>query len=256
MTLLIALTLDPATRTAIFTATQNLLEQTGLASLFDRIIPNETKNNFTELSNIIRDWFANFPQWMESIRTQIPSGLQVITAIAAAVTTLIPILKTVNNYLNSVQKEQAKIQSDQEFLLKQKQSDSENLVKEVAQLKLQVAEQKQRVGLTADYDSLMDFVSDRLQVDDYGKRLGLMQQVKQDLAALSDRLTDWQHNREELKKFFPRGPARVVLYIDDLDRCPPDRVVEVLESVQLLLNTKLFIVVLGIDDRYIVSLAP
>ncbi len=251
MTLLIVLTLDPATRTAIFTATQNLLKQTGLANLFDRIIPNETKNNFTELSNIIRDWFANFPQWMESIRTQIPSGLQVITAIAAAVTTLIPILKTVNNYLNSVQKEQAKIQSDQEFLLKQKQSDSENLVKEVAQLKLQVAEQKQRVGLTANYASLMDFVSDRLQVDDYGKRLGLMQQVKQDLAALSDRLTDWQHNREELKKFFPRGPARVVLYIDDLDRCPPDRVVEVLESVQLLLNTKLFIVVLGIDDRYI-----
>ncbi|WP_271254606.1 P-loop NTPase fold protein [Pseudanabaena sp. Chao 1811] len=251
MSLLIVLTLDPATRTAIFTATQNLLEQTGLASLFDRLIPTEAKNNFTELSNIIRDWFANFPQWMESIRTQIPSGLQIITAIAAAVTTLIPILKIINDYLNSVQKEQAKIQSDREFLLKQKQDKSENLVKEVAQLKLQVAEQKQRVGLTANYASLMDFVSDRLQVDDYGKRLGLMQQVKQDLAALSDRLTDWQHNREELKKFFPRGPARVVLYIDDLDRCPPDRVVEVLESVQLLLNTKLFIVVLGIDDRYI-----
>jgi len=251
MSLLIVLTLDPATRTAIFTATQNLLEQTGLASLFDRLIPIGVKNNFTELSNIIRNWFANFPQWMESIRTKIPSGLQVITAIAAAVTTLIPILKIINDYLNSVQKEQAKIQSDRDFLLKQKQSDSENLVKEVAQLKLQVAEQKQRVGLTANYASLMDFVSDRLQVDDYGKRLGLMQQVKQDLAALSDRLTDWQHNREELKKFFPRGPARVVLYIDDLDRCPPDRVVEVLESVQLLLNTKLFIVVLGIDDRYI-----
>ena len=251
MSLLIVLTLDSATRTAIFTATQNLLEQTGLASLIDRLIPTEVKNYFTELSNIIRNWFANFPQWIESIRTKIPSGVQVITAIAAAVTTIIPILKTLNTYLNSVQKEQAKIQSDREFLLKQKQSDSENLVKEVAQLKLQVAEQKQRVGLTANYDSLMDFVSDRLQVDDYGKRLGIMQQVKQDLAALSDRLTDWQHNREELKKFFPRGPARVVLYIDDLDRCPPDRVVEVLESVQLLLNTKLFIVVLGIDDRYI-----
>ncbi|MEN8445555.1 MAG: P-loop NTPase fold protein, partial [Cyanobacteria bacterium J06555_13] len=39
--------------------------------------------------------------------------------------------------------------------------------------------------------------------------------------------------------------------IDDLDRCPPTRVVEVLEAVQLLLNTKLFVVVMGIDDRYI-----
>nr|WP_242036458.1 P-loop NTPase fold protein [Leptolyngbya sp. FACHB-321] len=78
-----------------------------------------------------------------------------------------------------------------------------------------------------------------------------MQQVRQDLAALSDRLTDSSHNHRELEKCFPRGPARVILYIDDLDRCPPKRVVEVLEAVQLLLNTKLFIVVLGIDDRYI-----
>ena len=253
MTLLIVLTLDLETRTAIITTTQNLLQQTGLASLFDRLIPTDTKNNFTELSNLIRDWFANFPQWMESIRTKIPSGVQIITAIAASVTTLIPILKTLNSYLTSVQKEQAKIQSDREFLLKQKQSDSktESLIKDVTELKSKVAEQRQKVGLTANYSSLMDFVSDRLEVDDYGKRLGLMQQVKQDLANLSDRLTDWEHNKKELKKFFPRGPARVVLYIDDLDRCPPDRVVEVLESVQLLLNTKLFIVVLGIDDRYI-----
>ena len=235
MTFVIVISLDSATRNIIFTTIQIVLEQTGLITFVHAIC----------------DWFTNLPQWFEWIRTQIPLAWQVITAIIVAVPSLIPILKTLNNYLTSVQKEQAKIQSDREFLLKQKQDKAENLVKEVAQLKLQVTEQRKRVGLTANYASLMDFVSDRLQVDDYGKRLGLMQQVKQDLADLSDRLTDWQHNRDELKKFFPRGPARVVLYIDDLDRCPPNRVVEVLESVQLLLNTKLFIVVLGIDDRYI-----
>ena len=72
-----------------------------------------------------------------------------------------------------------------------------------------------------------------------------------DFFRVSDRLTDQTHNRDALKEYFPRGPARVILYIDDLDRCPPNRVVEVLEAVQLLLNTKLFVVVLGIDDRYI-----
>ncbi|MFN7713856.1 MAG: P-loop NTPase fold protein, partial [Pseudanabaenaceae cyanobacterium] len=234
MTFVIILSLDSVTRAVIFTAIQNLLEQTGLTALIDRLIPITVKNNLTAFANLIHDWFTNLPQWFEWIRTQIPSGIQLITGVVAVGASLIPILKTLNNYLTSVQKEQAKIQSDREFLLKQKQDKAENLVKEVAQLKLQVAEQRQRVGLTANYASLMDFVSDRLQVDDYGKRLGLMQQVKQDLADLSDRLTDWQHNRDELKKFFPRGPARVVLYIDDLDRCPPNRVVEVLESVQLL----------------------
>jgi hypothetical protein len=43
----------------------------------------------------------------------------------------------------------------------------------------------------------------------------------------------------------------VVLYIDDLDRCPPKRVVQVLEAIQLLLTTKLFIVIIAVDDRYI-----
>ncbi|MBD2175417.1 hypothetical protein H6F42_00625 [Pseudanabaena sp. FACHB-1998] len=192
--------------------------------------------------------------WIQSLREAIPASLQVLTVIAATVTTLLPALKALGNYLKAVQTEQAKIQSERDSLIKQKQQEKakdKNLEKEIAELKLQVEEQRQRVGLTAKYSSVMDFVSDRLQVDDYGKRLGLMEQVRKDLASISDRLTDWEHNKKELKKFFPRGPIRVFLYIDDLDRCPPNRVVEVLESVQLLLNTQLFIVVLGIDDRYI-----
>jgi len=56
---------------------------------------------------------------------------------------------------------------------------------------------------------------------------------------------------QDLKEIFPRGPARVVVYIDDLDRCPPDRVVQVLEAVQLLVKTPLFIAVLAVDERYI-----
>ena len=35
---------------------------------------------------------------------------------------------------------------------------------------------------------------------------------------------------------------RIVLYIDDLDRCPPKRVVEVLEAVHLILALELFVV--------------
>ena len=57
-----------------------------------------------------------------------------------------------------------------------------------------------------------------------------MQQVKSDLAELSRRLLppaassqEFQWKVEQLQKSFPpRGPARVIVYIDDLDRCPPD----------------------------------
>jgi WD40 repeat protein len=237
MGILIVVTTSPEGWDKVFALIQPFLKDSGLVNQLKPLIPTWV--------NEVPSWAKTTFQWMQK---NIPTWFQIGTATIVA---LIPALKALGEYIASVQKEQACIQSERDGLLKQSQSTSESLSKEVAQLKLQVEEQRKKLGLTANYSSLLDFVNARLDGDDYGKHLGLMQQVKQDLAALSDRLTLGAHNQEELKKFFPRGPARVILYIDDLDRCPPNRVVEVLEAVQLLLNTKLFIVVLGIDDRYI-----
>jgi hypothetical protein len=44
---------------------------------------------------------------------------------------------------------------------------------------------------------------------------------------------------------------RIVLYIDDLDRCPPDKVVEVLQAVHLLLTFPLFVVMVAVDVRWV-----
>ena len=44
---------------------------------------------------------------------------------------------------------------------------------------------------------------------------------------------------------------RIVLYIDDLDRCQFDQVVKVLEAVHLLLAFPLFVVVVGVDARWL-----
>jgi hypothetical protein len=46
---------------------------------------------------------------------------------------------------------------------------------------------------------------------------------------------------------------RVVLYIDDLDRCPVEKVMEVLQAVHLLLAYPLFVVVVGVDPRWLVE---
>jgi hypothetical protein len=52
---------------------------------------------------------------------------------------------------------------------------------------------------------------------------------------------------EQLKVPF----ERIILYIDDLDRCTPKRVVEVLEAVHLLLAFPLFVVVVAVDPRWL-----
>lgn len=49
----------------------------------------------------------------------------------------------------------------------------------------------------------------------------------------------------------PRVFERIVLYIDDLDRCPPDRVVEVLQAVHMLLSFRLFVVFVAVDARWV-----
>jgi predicted KAP-like P-loop ATPase len=133
----------------------------------------------------------------------------------------------------------------------------QQLEQEVQALEKEYEEQKQAVPVNQ-YATLSEFISDRLEQGTYKNRLGLMQQVKQDLADLSNKLLppsqyeeSFQSKIDFLKQVFPRGPARVVVYIDDLDRCPPRRVVQVLEAVQLLVKTPLFIAVLAIDERYI-----
>ncbi|MGO6899802.1 P-loop NTPase fold protein [Rhizobium ruizarguesonis] len=49
-----------------------------------------------------------------------------------------------------------------------------------------------------------------------------------------------------------KGFDRIILYIDDLDRCPPEQVVNVLQAVQLLLSFPLFVVVVAVDSRWVI----
>jgi hypothetical protein len=127
------------------------------------------------------------------------------------------------------------------------------LEREYRALDSEIGRLRQGIGITADYVSLADLVSARLKRADYEGELGLMHRVQRDLRELSDALTlqEGHPNLAQLKEHFPRGPARIVLFVDDLDRCPPDRVVEVLEATQLLVKTSLFVVVLALDVRFV-----
>ena len=46
----------------------------------------------------------------------------------------------------------------------------------------------------------------------------------------------------------PETLSRIILYIDDLDRCDPERVIDVLQAVHLLLAFPLFVVVVAVDS--------
>jgi Cdc6-like AAA superfamily ATPase len=84
---------------------------------------------------------------------------------------------------------------------------------------------------------LSQWITTLFQERNYGKQIGYMAEIRSDLEFLATRLK--------------KDNARILVIIDDLDRCEPQKAVEVLQAVKLLLNFDSFIVSLGIDARII-----
>lgn len=104
------------------------------------------------------------------------------------------------------------------------------------------------------------FIEERAQSQDYRGQLGLISLARRDFQQLSDIFADKDalgkkvaaaENEKDkaLIKTLGASIDRIVLFVDDLDRCQPEKVVDVLQAVHLLLAFPLFAVVVGVDQR-------
>jgi hypothetical protein len=115
----------------------------------------------------------------------------------------------------------------------------------------EVARELQRINAGG---LVYDFLAEKLGASEYTKQLGLISTIREDLKNLGQLMEDWRKSDpvRELHNSENDYPVkRIVLYIDDLDRCHPDRVVEVLQAVHLLLAYDLFIVIVAVDARWL-----
>jgi predicted nuclease with TOPRIM domain len=114
---------------------------------------------------------------------------------------------------------------------------------------------------------LYEFLRERLDAGEYRKRLGVPAIIRRDFKGLADLIG--HQNRFLLASDEEKGQIhaeagqhlldeqdsriinRIVLYIDDLDRCPDAKVIEVLQAVHLLLAFPLFVVVVAVDSRWL-----
>jgi len=156
--------------------------------------------------------------------------LPVITSISSAVQEINPIVKRLQELnVNPVgDPELGMCNSDELKILKEEKTEIENRT------------------LVLEGDSLRDAIATKINAKAYENNLGVVHQVQRDLqhiseAMLSTRQTD----------IFPRGDPRIVLFVDDLDRCEHHELVKVIEALQLLVKTKLFVVVIAVDPRYV-----
>jgi hypothetical protein len=86
------------------------------------------------------------------------------------------------------------------------------------------------------------WVTTLLADSNYGRQIGYMEDIRHDLEILEARLHEGGNPDLE-------PVARILVMVDDLDRCEPEKAVEMLQAVNLLLNFNSFIVCLGIDAR-------
>ncbi|WP_269632520.1 P-loop NTPase fold protein [Pelomonas sp. BJYL3] len=139
---------------------------------------------------------------------------------------------------------------------------------------------------------LIAFVRARAADGDYAKHLGIVSTIRRDFEQLSDLVSglavdSTQEDRQERETFRHQVDRilidandggllndeerkslealvhgrkatkmpfeRIVLYIDDVDRCPPAKVVEVLQAVHMLLAFRLFVVFVAVDVRWVES---
>ena len=105
-----------------------------------------------------------------------------------------------------------------------------------------VREIEERLTALKDSQSLGVFIRERTKSDDYRRHLGLIATIRKDFDGLVERI------QNEVD-----GVDRIVLYIDDVDRCPPEMVVEILQAVHLLLAYKLFVVIVSVDPRWLLK---
>lgn len=105
---------------------------------------------------------------------------------------------------------------------------------------------EERIRALQERQSLAHFLTERSHSDDYRKHLGLISTIRRDFEHLADRL-----KKGSSAEHSAGSVDRIVLYIDDLDRCPTHKVIEVLQAIHLLLAHELFVVVVGVDPRWL-----
>ncbi|WP_291298213.1 P-loop NTPase fold protein [Elioraea sp.] len=94
------------------------------------------------------------------------------------------------------------------------------------------------------------FLNESDELRGYQQEIGLVGRLRRSFQRLDDLMAAQRDPRRTTRTDLP-VLDRIILYIDDLDRLREDQVVKVLEAVALLLQFRLFVVVVAVDARWL-----
>jgi hypothetical protein len=196
-------------------------------------------------------------------------ALAFLTFASGFVATFLAGSRKVLSFVRRIRESKQELISRTRKAIKEKIDQTQETVEEAAEA-VKVLN-RQLENMRADRQ-MVDFIRRRYESSDYRENLGTIARVRADFKHLSTLLRDVRKESEkELEEIkarqaekekerkekdtnasplFPRID-RIILYIDDLDRCQEKNVVDVLQAVHLLLAFPLFVVVVGVDPRWL-----
>ncbi|WP_338456886.1 P-loop NTPase fold protein [uncultured Alteromonas sp.] len=192
--------------------------------------------------------------WLKDKVNKVSSWLTEVEKIRFNVTSL----KSQKNEELEAQKKE-NIRSLKETVNQLKQADRDKL-----ELLNEIKKAKYNINQLTPETMLAHHISETIGDNRYGKFLGLPAVLSRDFEMLSETIIKQNLQLEDIN-IYPTIQEeknaedaqhrinRIVLYIDDLDRCEPETVIKVLEAVHLFLASPLFVVVLGVDPRWLFS---
>lgn len=207
------------------------------------------------LNYYFREEWASFTQWVAGIAA-------IIVVNAGNVIRLIrPVAKEFNlatKRLTSL-KETFDSRPQQGLLeLDQMKKEVESITRSLSEIDKSISDTRNEIEDLKTGRKLLEFIQQRSRDEKYSQQLGLISWIRKDFCKLDELLHKQYQLTEEEKEKQIDNPYnvqfridRIILYIDDLDRCNEEIVVKVLEAIHLLLAFPLFVVVVGVDPRWL-----
>jgi hypothetical protein len=184
-------------------------------------------------------------------------GLVVLAGAVGAVGTLLARVRSGTRLLHEVaeglRRETGAAVADELADLRRAEANERVLQAQLDEVMGQVGALGRELAELSPGQRLYRFVAERAASDAYRGQLGLISTIRKDFEELIALMEEWRtRTPENDADADARRPIdRIVLYIDDLDRCSSEQVVEVLQAVHLLLALDLFVVVVGVDPRWL-----
>jgi hypothetical protein len=218
--------------------------------------------------------------WLEDVVANVGA---IVGAALGFVAWLGPHLQFINHKLRPLLDAYGRVVTEEKLAEAEREAEAAVIEQQLRELSGEQAEQQRIVAeqesVRADLEALATgeqpgellarFIEDRARGEGYRRHLGLVSYIRRDFEVMSNLMRPKQTKEKDATEARPLilreddleidcekttglpPIERIVLCIDDLDRCRHEQVVDVLEAIHLLLAFDLFVVVVGVDERWL-----